>query len=176
MAAVFLQLLLHRGKHLGVHNGGHGNRKPLCGRDIIIRPGPPWLQWSMALSPELWAQRALTRFAKGRTAHIGRIGQHRPDHAALPYGTPRPRPCARPHESAADFADGEPLAANPLKDLADDASFIGDEVIARLAPALMFGDITVAIGRATEHVDRPHTGRVEFAPAVAFDDLGPFVL
>jgi hypothetical protein len=88
---------------------------------------------------------------------------------------PRPCPFARLHEPSTDVADGAPLAANPLEDLADHAGLIGDEVIARMAPAGMLVDVAVTIGRATEHVDQPHTGRVEFAPPVAVEDLGPFI-
>jgi retron-type reverse transcriptase len=175
MTAVFLPLLLHDGKHLGFNNGGHCNMHPVCGRHIIVRHGPPWLQRSVPLWPEFWAQRALARLAESGAAHRGRIGPQRPDDPALPHGAPCPRPFARLHEPTTDFADGEPLAANPRKDLADDAGFVGDEVIARLAPAVMLTDRAIAIRRATEHIDRPGPGGMEFAPAVALKDLGPFV-
>ena len=45
-----------------------------------------------------------------------------------------------------------------------------------MAPTVMLVDVAVAVRRATEHIDRSLTGRVEFAPAMAFENLGPFVL
>jgi hypothetical protein len=60
--------------------------------------------------------------------------------------------------------------------LPDHAGLLREEVIARLASAVMLADVAVARGRATEPIDRPQTGRVEFAPAVPFDNLGPFIV
>jgi hypothetical protein len=175
MPAVGLPLLLHRGKHLGGHQGGHRPRKPRGGRDLIVCPGPPWVPWSLALGPEFRAPRAWTRWAQGRAAPRGRMGQHGPDHAALPYGAPRPRPFARPDAPATDGADGEPRAAHPLQAWADAAGVRGEEGIAGLARAVMLPDGAGARGRATEPGDRPPPGRLAFAPAVACDQLGPFV-
>ena len=176
MTAVCLPLLWHSGQPLGGHQGGHRHRHPSGGRDIIVCPGPPWWPGSMALGPALRAQRAWARWATGRAAPRGRMGQHGPDPAALPYGAPRPRPCARPDAPAPDCADGEPLAAPPRTALAHDAGCLGAEVLAGLAPAVMRPDVAVALGRATEPVARPHPGRMAVAPAVAFDPRGPFVL
>src|SRR5262249_8263399 len=163
------------GEHLGLDDGRHRDVQPVGGRYIIVRYSPPWLQWSAPLRPQFGAQRPLSGLPKSRTARIRRILHHRPDHTPFPHQAAGAGPFARPHEPATDFADGEAFTADPLEDLADHASFIRDEVIAGLAPTVMLTDVAVAIGRTTEHVDRPHTGRVEFASAVAFGNLGPFV-
>jgi hypothetical protein len=53
--AVFLQLLLHRGEHRGLDDGGHRDVNPVWGRDIIVRCGPPWQQRSAPLRPQFGA-------------------------------------------------------------------------------------------------------------------------
>jgi hypothetical protein len=55
------------------------------------------------------------------------------------------------------------------------AGFSGAEVLACVAPTVMLVDVAVAGRRATAHLDRSLTGRVECAPAVAGEKLGPFV-
>jgi hypothetical protein len=176
MPTVFLQLLLHRGEHRGFDDGGHRDVNPVWGRHIIVRRGPPWLQRSAPLRPQFGAQRPLPGLPEGRTAHIRRIFQYRPDHTPFPHEAACARPLARLHEPATDVADGQSLTADPLEDLVNHAGLIRDEVIACVAPTGMLADVAVAIGGATEHIDRPHPGRVEFAPSVAFDNLGPFIL
>jgi hypothetical protein len=79
------------------------------------------------------------------------------------------------HKPATDFPDGEPVPAEPRKDLADHAGLLRHEGRARLAPTGMLGDVTVARGRAAEPIDGAQTGGMEFAPAVTFDNLGPFI-
>ena len=63
-----------------------------------------------------------------------------------------------------------------VKDLADHAGFIRDNLIASLPAPLMLGDIAVAIGRPAQHIDRAGSGRVALAPAMAFDNLGALIL
>jgi hypothetical protein len=50
-----------------------------------------------------------------------------------------------------------------------------EEVRARRAAAGLLGDGAVAIGRATEHMDRPQTGGVACTPAGPFEKLGPCI-
>lgn len=124
----------------------------------------------------MWGAAALPGLATGRTAPIRRIFQHRPDHPPLPHEAAGARPFARLPEPATDCADGEALATDPLKDVADHAGLLGEEVRACGPPAVMLVAVAIAIGRATEPMDRPRARRMEFAPALAFDNLGPFVL
>jgi hypothetical protein len=176
MPAVFLHLLLHCGEHRGLDDGGHRDVHPVWGRDIIVRRSPPWLQRSAPLRPQFGAQRPLPGLPKGRAAHIRRIFQDCPDHTPLPSEAACARPFARLHEPATDVADRTSLTAAPREDLVDHTGLIRDEVIVCVAPTVMLGDGAVALWRATEHLDRPHPGRMEFAPSVAFNHLGPFVL
>src|SRR5262245_58697690 len=125
--------------------------------------------------PERGAQGPLGRLAKGGAAHLRWMLQHGPDDTPFPEEAAWPRAFARLHESAANFANRAPLPADPLEDLADHTGLLGEEVIARLAPAVVLGDGAGAIGRAAEHMDQPHPGRGECAPAVAVDKLGPFI-
>ena len=106
---------------------------------------------------------------------IGRMLQDAPDHTPIPYGPARARHLARLGEPPTDLANRQAVAADPGKDLADHAGFVGDDFIAGLAPP-SFSDIAVAIGRAAEHIDRTKPGGMALATPVPLDDLGPFIL
>src|SRR5262245_11328025 len=105
MATVFFQLLLHRGKHLGLDDGGHGDMNPVWRWYIIVRHGVSWLQRTPPLRPQFRAQRPLPGLSKGRTAHIRWIFQDGPDHTPFPHETAGARPFARLHHAAADLTD-----------------------------------------------------------------------
>ena len=123
------------------------------------------------VGPQLRAQRALAGLAKSRTAHVRRIFQHRPDHTAFPHGAPCPGPFASLHQALTDLANREPVAPDRGKDLADYPRLLRQHVIARLSASVVFIDIPVAIRRAAQDIDRSRARRMEFAPAMAFDNL-----
>ena len=79
-------------------------------------------------------------------------------------------------ETSANLTDRASFLADPLEDLPHDPSLVGHDLITRLAVALVLADVTVAVGRAAEHVDRAVAGGVLLAPAAALHDLGALVL
>jgi hypothetical protein len=99
-----------------------------------------------------------------------------PDHPALPHRLAWARHVSRLREAPTHLAKAQPLASHPLKHLAHYTGFVRDPLIAGLASPCMLVDIALAIGCATEHMHDTRTGRMSFAPAVAFDPLGPLVL
>ncbi len=66
--------------------------------------------------------------------------------------------------------------SDPVKDLADHAGFVREDLIAGLPTPLVLGHIAVPIGGAAEHVHRPDPGRMALATPVTLDDLGPLIL
>ena len=59
---------------------------------------------------------------------------------------------ARPREPATDLANRQAVASDPVKHLADETGFVGNDLIARLPTALILRDVAVAIGRPAEHI------------------------
>ena len=64
-----------------------------------------------------------------------------------------PRGNAVTLETSANLADRASFLTDPLEDLPHDPSLVGHDLITRLAAALVLADVTVAVGRAAEHVD-----------------------
>jgi hypothetical protein len=79
-------------------------------------------------------------------------------------------------QPSTDFLDGQPIIANPLKDLTYDASLLQSDLILCLAAHPLAPDIVIPVGGTTENIDRPSTGGMQFAPTTAFHDLRSFVL
>ena len=88
---------------------------------------------------------------------------------------PRPRGDAVALEASAHLADRASFLADPLEDLPHDPGLFGDDLIPRLAVALVLAEVTVTIRRPAEHVDRAAACGVLLAPAATLDDLGPLV-
>src|SRR5690349_13053605 len=102
----------------------------------------------------LWLVFTLTRLAEGRRSPVGGVLEDRPDHRPVPgrFAGPSRHPLG--FQAAADLADGTSLLADPLEDLPHDPRLFGHDLIARLTSALVLADVVIAIGSATEHVDR----------------------
>ena len=100
----------------------------------------------------------------------------RPDHRAVPGRFAGPRGNAVALQTSANLTDRASFLTDPLEDLPHDPGLVGHDLIARLAVALVLADVTVAVGRAAEHVDRAVAGGVLLAPATALHDLGALVL
>ena len=102
--------------------------------------------------------------------------QDAPDHTAIPHRLARARHFARVGEAPTHLANAQPIVPHPVKHLAHHAGFVRDNLIAGLASTRMLVDIAIAIGRPTEHIHDARACRMQFPPAVAFDNLGPFIL
>jgi hypothetical protein len=175
MTAVLLHLCLDGGKQRGVDQGRDGDGKPLGDRHIIVGSRATRLLWTAPLGPQAWTEGALTRFPKRRGALIGGIVQDAPDHTPLPHRTPGARALACPRETATHLANGHTVPAYPVEDLADDAGFVREHLIAGLAPAGMLINIAVAIGGPRQHIDEAGPCRMQLAPPMPFDNLGPLI-
>jgi hypothetical protein len=70
MALVLPQLLLDRGEHLRLHEGGDRDGHPLLLGHIDGRDGPARPEGTPALRPQPWTERFLTGLAKRRRPQI----------------------------------------------------------------------------------------------------------
>src|SRR5512135_1863172 len=122
-----------------------------------------------AEAPRLEGARA--RLAEGRRPPVGGVLQDQPDRRAVPGRFAGPRGDAVTSEASTDLADRAPLLADPREDLPHDSGLVRHDLITRLAGVLVLADVTVAVGRAAEHVDRAAVGGVLLAPATALHDL-----
>jgi hypothetical protein len=111
---------------------------------------------------------------KGFTGRT-RILQGRPDHRTVPGWLPGPRGNPLALQTSAHLTDRAPFLTDPLEDLPHDPSLFSEDLITRLAAPLVLADVTVAVGRAAEHVDRPTACGVLLAPAATLHDLGTLV-
>jgi hypothetical protein len=107
---------------------------------------------------------------------IGGIFQHPPDHAPIPDGLAGAGHFARPRKPPTDLADGQAVAADPVKHLADHPDFVWYQLIARLPTPLILGNVTVPIGSPAEDVHDACPGRIELAAPMAFDNLRALIL
>jgi hypothetical protein len=107
---------------------------------------------------------------------IGGIFQHPPDHAPIPDGLVGAGHFARPRKPPTDLADGQAVAADPVKHLADHPDFVWYQLIARLPTPLILGNVTVPIGSPAEDVHGACPGRIELAAPMAFDNLRALIL
>src|SRR5215468_5258164 len=102
--------------------------------------------------------------------------QHAPDDTPIPHGLAGPRPLTGLREATADLPNGQTIAANPVKHLADQLGFGRDDLVPRLPPTRILRHIAVAIGRPAEHIHGTSMRGMPLATAVAFDDLGALIL
>jgi hypothetical protein len=79
-------------------------------------------------------------------------------------------------EAPTDLPNGQAIATDPGKYLADEPGFIRDHFISRLSPARILCDIAVAIGRTAEDIHDSRPGGVPLAAPMPFDNFGPFIL
>src|SRR5262249_51660404 len=133
MALVLLELSLYCGEHLRFYKGWHGDRDPVFRGDIARRHGTARLHRSMALGPQPGPQRLQARLAKRCCPLIGRVFQDAPHDTAIPDRLAGAGYLAGESEAATDLANRQAVAADPCKDLADDTSFVREDLIARLA-------------------------------------------
>ena len=68
-------------------------------------------------------------------------------------------------EPATDLPNRQAVAADPVKDLADETGFVGDDLIPRLPTARILRDIAVPIGRSAEHIHHARPRRMPLAHA-----------
>src|SRR5215475_4774453 len=132
MALVLLPLLLHRGEHRGLHERWDRDRHPILWWDIIRGHGTTRLHGPVALGAQPGPQRCLARLAKRRGPLIGGILQEAPHHTPIPHGLARAGHFARLREPTTDLANRQAVVADPGKDLADQAGFVREDLIAGL--------------------------------------------
>src|SRR5215831_12568214 len=158
MALVLLQLLLNRGEHRGLHERWDRDRNPILWGDITRGHGTTRLHGPVALGAQPRPQRLLTRLAKRRCPLIGRILQDAPHHTPIPHGLARAGHFARLREPTTDLANGQAVVADPGKDLADQAGFVREDLIAGLPAPFVLGYIAVPIGGPAEHIHHTCSG------------------
>src|SRR5262245_38179455 len=176
MALVLLQLLLNRGEHRGLHERWDRDRNPILWGDIRGGVGTAWWHGPVSRGAQPRPQRLLTRLAKRRCPLIGRILQDAPHHTPIPHGLARAGHFARLREPTTDLANGQAVVADPGKDLADQAGFVREDLIAGLPAPFVLGYIAVPIGGAAEHIHHPNPRGVALATSMALDDLGALIL
>jgi hypothetical protein len=177
MAPVLLELNLDGLEELGADQPGDVDEDPIRRCRIDPRGGATGQLGAAALraeGPRLEITGA--RLAEAGRPLVGGVLEIRPDHRAVPGRSAGPRGDAVAVQPPADLTDRASLVAHPLEDLPHDPGLVRHDLIARRAAALMLVDVTVAVGRAAEHVDRAVAGGVLLAPAAALQDLGALVL
>jgi hypothetical protein len=176
MTAVLLQLLLDGGKQRHVEKGRDRERAPLGGRHSIGGGGATRLLWTASLGPQARAEGALMRFPKRRGALRGGMGQDAPSHAPLPHRAPGARALARLGETATHLANRPTVLAYPGDDLADHAGFVREHLLAGLATSGRLSHRAVAIRGPSQALDDAGPCRMQLAPPMPFDHLGPLIL
>ncbi len=79
-------------------------------------------------------------------------------------------------QAPADLGQRHALLPDPGEDLLHHSGLLPHDLVARLAAALLDGDVTVTIRRPAQHVDAAPPRCVQFAPAAALADFGTLVL
>src|SRR3954447_23017558 len=163
---------MRNGGFPGCSGGCRVDRAPCCGRcGATGRPGgsrPPARRRS-PLGSVRHRSRGPPR-AVGRSAGPGPVAVARRCLAAAGEST-RSSSSLRP----TNLTDPTPGCSAPVS-FGDCRKYWTGETITRLAAALVLADVTVAVGRAAEHVDRAAACGVLLAPAAALHDLGALVL
>ncbi len=176
-APVLLELGLDRPEELLAHQSGDLDEDLLLRGCVDPRDGPTRLLGPAALRAQpLRLEVAGACLAEGGRPLVGGVPEIRPDHRAVPGRFAGPRGDAVALQASADLTDRASLLAHPLEDLPHDPRLFGHDLIARLPAALVLTDVTVAVGRAGEDVDRAAARGVLLAPAATLQDLGALVL
>ena len=175
--AVLLELSLDRTEEILAHEAGDFDEDSIFRRCVNPRDRPPGLLGAAALRAEaLRLELSRARLAERRRPLVGRILEDQPDHRAIPGRLAGPRGDTVAAQASAHLTDGAPFLADPLKDLPHNPGLFGQDLIACLAATLVFADVSVAVGRTAEYVDRAAACGVLLAPAATLHDLGTFVL
>jgi hypothetical protein len=176
MALMLPQLFLDRRKHLGLHQRGDRDGHPCLLGDIDRRDRSSWLERAPALRPEPRAQRVVAGLATGRGPHRRGVLSPAPHRTTIPDGLAGPGELPRLGEAPTDLPNGQAIATNPGKDLADHLGFVRDQLIPCLAPAGILRHRAIARGRTAEHMHHAEPCGMPLAPPMAFDDLGARIL
>ena len=79
-------------------------------------------------------------------------------------------------QAAADLADADAVAAEPLEHLPDHRRLVLDDLVAGDTATMPLVDVAVAVGRRRQHADRAAACGVALAAAATLEDLGALVL
>ena len=128
--------------------------------------------------PQSWALWPLGHagLSKGSLSVISRVLQNVPDCRPRPDRPAGSGSLASFLQAPTDFAEAAAFQGNPLEYLLHNSGLLRDGFKSGLPPAFMDGDVPISEGRAGHHVQRAALGRVLFATAASFHDLGPLVL
>src|SRR5262245_26230270 len=175
--SVLLELSLNHPEELFAHQRGYVDENVILLRCIDRRDRAPGQLGSASLGPEpLWLELPRARLAERRLPLVRGVLEHQPDRRPVPHRFAFPRGDALVTQAPADLTDRAPLLADPLEDLPHDPGLFGQDLVPRRASPLVLVDVTVAVGRAAEHVDRTATCGVLLAPTAPLHDLRPLVL
>ena len=173
---VLRQLLLDRGEQLGGDQGRDGDADPLGRGHILHGVGMLGLRRPVALLAQPGARRPGAGLAEGGLPGVGGVLEDAPDRGPVPGRLARARAFPRRPEPAADLVDAGPVPADPGEGLAHHPRLLQQDLVARLARAILLADVPVPERRAAEHAHRARLGPVALAPAAALEDLRALVL
>jgi hypothetical protein len=174
-APVLRELLLNGREQDGIDDGGHRDADPLGRVDGVAGGAVPRLAAAAADRPQPRSERPRPRLAERRPAGVGRVLEHAPHGAPLP-SDPGARAAAGLPQAAADLADADPVAAEPLEHLPDHRRLVLDDLVAGDTAAMPLVGVAVAVGRRRQHADRAAACGVALAAAAPLEDLGALVL
>src|SRR5262249_47986404 len=141
MPLVVLQLCLDGCEHFGLHECWDRNRDPVLWWDIADGDGTTRLHGPVALGAQPGPHWLQASRATRRGALRGWILHDAPYDPPIPHGPARAGHLTRLGQPATDLPNRQAVLAHPGKDLADDAGFVRDDLIAGLPAPFIFGHI-----------------------------------
>ncbi len=173
--AVLLQLLGRRIKQFLTDEGRNGDgNAPLL--SIVDRIRPARLLGLSTGWSQSWPARTHLGPAELGRALVSRMPQHVEDRPAVPVLVAGLRSNALGPQATTHLAQSEPITADPIENLSNDAGLLKYDIEASDTTTVRFADVSIPIRCRCESTDATLLRRVKLATATALQEFRTLVL